>query len=126
MATIASFGTKCQWDNEETDDDIQPNMSIEDRYYTGKEYSQLSKVKKFGLKVKCQKRGHRTGAKNRTKAKPATKTNDHASDRIIKALMKVLEQNHTDDVPSLDAGDDTDNDTPAPKNHTNKVLQCKK
>ena len=73
------------------DDDVQPDMSIEDRYYTGKEYSQLSKVKKFGLKVKRQKHGHRMGAKNKVKAKPATETTDHASDRIIKALAKVLE-----------------------------------
>ena len=51
MATIASFGTKRQQDNEETDDDVQPNMSVRDHYYTGKEYSKLSKAKKFGLKV---------------------------------------------------------------------------
>ena len=36
--------------------------------------------------------------------------------------MKVLEQNHTDDVPSLDAGDDADNDTPAPKNRSVRQL----
>ena len=127
MATIASFGTKHQQDHEEMDDDIQPNMSIKDCYYTGKEYSQLSKVKKFGLKVKCQKRGHRTGAKNKVKAKPTTKTTDHGSDRIIKALTKVLEQSHTDKGSSSDAdNDDTNNDTPAPRNCTNKALQRKK
>ena len=125
-ATIASFGTKCQWDNEEADEEIQPDMSVKDHYYTGKEYSQLSKATKIGLTMKHQKHGHRTGAKNKVKAKPATKTNDHTSDRIIKALTKVLEQNHTDDGSSSDADNDADNDTLVPKNHTNKVLQCKK
>ena len=126
MATIASIGTNFQQDNEEVDGDIQPNMSIEDHYYTRKEYSQLSKAKKFSLIVKHQKCGHRTGGKNKGKAKPATKTNDHASDHIIKALTRVLEQNHTYDGSSSDAGDDADDNTPVPKNQTNKALQCKK
>ena len=69
MATIASFGTKRQQDNKETDGDVQPNMSVKDHYYTGKEYSKLSKAKKFGLKVKFQKRGPRMGSMNKVKAK---------------------------------------------------------
>ena len=126
MATIASISTKCLRDNEEADGDIQPNMSIEDCYYTGREYSQLSKAKKFGLKVKCLRRGHRTGGKNKGKAKPATKTNDPASDGIIKALTKVLEQNHNEEGASLDAGNDANDNTPVPRNWTNKALQHKK
>ena len=117
--TIALVGMKCQQDNEEEGGDIQPDMSIEDRYYTGKEYIQLSKVKKFSLKIKCQKHGHNTGSKNRSKSKHANKTNDQASDQVIKALTKVLEQNDAEEGTSSDA----DNDTPAPKNHTNKALQ---
>ena len=62
------------------------------------------------------------GFQGQGQSKTATKTTDHAYDRIIKALTKVLEQNHPDKGSSLDAdNDDADNDTPAPK-----ALQCKK
>ena len=121
MATIASIGTKHQQDNEEADGNIQPDMSVEDHYHTGKEYSQLSKVKKFGLKVKHQKHRHRMGAKNKGKPRPATRTNYQASDQVIKALTKVLDQNQTAEKASSDA----DDDTPVTKTCTNKALQCK-
>ena len=104
------------------DGDIQPDMSVEYRYYTGKEYSQLSKAKEFGLNMKCQKCGHRMGGKNKGKPRLATRTDNQASDQVMKAPTKVLEQNLTAEEASLD----TDDDTPVPKNHTDKALQCKK
>ena len=97
-ATIASFGTKCQWDNEETDKEIQPDMSVEDHYYTGKEYSQLSKAKKIGLTMKHQKHGHRTGAKNKVKAKPATKT----MTMPLTGLSRLLRRSLSRTTPMMD------------------------
>ena len=65
-STIALIGTKRKRDDGEGMD-IEPDMSVDDRYYTGKEYAMLSKAKKLGLKFNGQKHGHKPGNKGNPK-----------------------------------------------------------
>ena len=54
-STIALIGTKRTRD-EGGGMDTEPDMLVDNRYCTGKEYAMLSKAKKLGLKLKRQKR----------------------------------------------------------------------
>ena len=45
--------------------DVQPDMSVEDRYYKKKEYNNLSQAKKLGLKLLREKRGHKSKKRKR-------------------------------------------------------------
>jgi len=43
--------------------DVEADMSVDDRYYKRDEYNKLSPGKKLGLRLKRQKRGHKSGGK---------------------------------------------------------------
>ena len=119
--TIDTLSLKHECEEEDAGE-VQPDMSVKDWYYTGKEYSQLSRAKKYGLKLKCQKHGHKPG-KNKTKTKPLdNKSNNPTYECVIKALTKVLEQNGIGEESSTE--EDASDNEPAPKkNHTNRALQ---
>ena len=118
--TIATLSLKCEHEEEDAGE-VQP----EDQYNTGKEYSQSSRAKKYGLKLKCQKCGNQPG-KNKKKTKPLdNKSNKPTYEHVIKVLTKVLEQNGIGEK-SCTEEDASDEEPALKKNHTNKALQCKK
>ena len=122
--TIAALSLKCEC-KEEDAGEVQPDMSVEDQYYTGKKCSQLSRVKKYGLKLKCQKHGHKP-QKNKKKTKPLdNKSVNPTYKHVIKALTKVLKQSRIGEESSTE--EDASDKEPTPKkNCTNKELQHKK
>ena len=106
-------------------DKLEPDMSVEDRYYSKTEYSKLSAAKKKGLNIKRKKRGHKPGAKDSKsspKKGPAT---------FRKRVVSVLKQ--LTGKGELNAGDDSsDSDEEVPmkdnssqSNRTNKALKRK-
>ena len=122
-STIASTGTKWKRDVYVEDGDVEPDMSVEDCYYTGKEYAKLSKAKKFGLKLKRQKRSHKPGNKNKPKATSKPMTEDQVTTCIIKALSKIIVDGGQSDDEDTNDMDTTDANT---LNQANKALQwCK-
>ena len=131
-STIASIGTKRKRDDGEGTD-IEPNMSVDDRYYTDKEYAMLSKAKKLGLKLKSQKRGHKSGNKGNSKPRttPKPTIGYRATTRIIKALFKLIaadgyaEEDDNNDNNDTTPTDPTDTDTNT-TNRANKALQRRK
>ena len=128
-STIASIGTK-RMRQEGGGMDTEPNMSVDDRYYTGKEYAMLSKAKKLGLKLKRQKCGHKPGNKGKPRTAPKSITGDQATTCIIKALSKLIAaEGQSEDDNNIDIGStgptDTTTDTNA-SNRANKALQRRK
>ena len=134
-STIASIETKRK-SNDINQDDTAPDLSVDDRYYTGKEYSKLSKAEKLGLKLKCQRRGHKPGnmGNNKTgnmgnKGRPRASqkpTNDNrATTRIIKALSRLLAEGEQED-DDITSENNTDVGTNNPLNRSNKALQWRK
>ena len=105
-SSIASIGTKRKSDDI-NEDNTEPNMSVDDRYYTGKEYAKLSKAKKLGLKLKPQKHSRKPGNKgnrSRPRTTPKPTTDDWAMTRIIKALSQLIaEGGQEEDKATSDA-----------------------
>ena len=127
-STISSIGTKRKSDDI-NEDDTEPDMSVDDWYYTGKEYAKLSKAKKLGLKLKRQKHGHKPGNKgNRSmpRTMPKPMNDDQAMTHIIKALSRLIseggqeEDDTTSDAEHMDHIDAGTNNT---SNWANKALQ---
>ena len=119
-STITSIGTKLKHDVHVEDGDVEPDMSVDDRYYTGKEYAKLSKAKKSGLKLKRQKRSHKPANKNKPKAMLKPTTEDQVTTCIIKALSKIIVDKGQSDDEDANARDTSDANTP---NQGNKALQ---
>ena len=138
-STIASIGTKRKSDDIENDD-AEPDMSVDDRYYTGKEYAQLSRAKKLGLKLKRQRCGHKSnnvgnnkpgnpGNRGRPRAAQKPMRHEKTTMRIIKALSRLLaEGEHEDDDTTTDIVPETNSDAGAnhSTNRSNKALQRRK
>ena len=126
-STIAMVGTKrTREDGGVTD--AEPNMSADDRYYTGKEYASLSKAKKLGLKLKRQKRGHKPGNKSKPRAAaPKSTIADRTTTRIIKALSKLIAtETQSEDDNTIDNGPTDDTTDTTASNRANKALQRRK
>ena len=131
-STIASIGTKRKLDDTNMDD-TEPDMSVDDRYYTSQEYAKLSKAKKLVLKLKHQKCGHKPGNKgnrSRPRMMPKPMNNDRATTRIIKALSRLIAKGgqDDDDDATRDAAhtDHPDMGTDSTSNRANKALQWRK
>ena len=110
--------------------DTETDMSVDNRYYTGKEYATLSKAKKLGLKLKRQKCGHKPGNKGKPRTAPKSTTGDRTTTHIIKALSKLIAADgQSEDDNTIDNGPsgptDTTTDTNA-SNRANKALQRRK
>ena len=127
-STIASIGTERKSDDI-NEDDTEPDMSVDDRYYTGKEYAKFSKAKKLGLKLKRQKHSHKPGNKGnrgRPRTTPKPTNDDRATMRIIKALSRLIakggqeEDSATSDADHMDPVNAGTNNT---SNQANKALQ---
>ena len=78
-------------------DDIEPDMSVEDRYYKKSEYNKLSAAKKKGLALKRVKRGHKPGAKDSPKG-PPHKGKRTFKKRVISAVKAYLKKDQPDDT----------------------------
>ena len=131
-STIASIGTKRK-SNDINQDDAEPDLSVDDHYYMGKEYAKLSKAEKLGLKLKRQRRGHKpgnmgnnksgnTGNKGRSRAAQKPTNDERATMRIIKALSRLLAEGEQDD-DDITSDVNTDVGTNNPLNRSNKALQ---
>lgn len=91
--------------------DVDPDMSIEDRYYTYKEYRDLSPAKKAGLKRKRNARGHKSGdsakkqhSKNNGNGKSKSLTKKTVSKMIVSALKEMtISDKESDDADSDDS-----------------------
>ena len=79
--------------------EIEPNLTVEDRYYSMKEYNSLSPAKKKGLSIKRKKRGHVPGAKD-SKAKKGKVT-------FQRRTVAMLESNPSDESKNEDKTEDT-------------------
>jgi len=69
------------------DETVKPDMTVEDRYYSKKEYDKLPQAKKLALKLKRQSRGHKPGPK-----KPTGGNDLNLSKRTIKALVTAMKK----------------------------------
>ena len=122
-STIALIGTKQKCDIDVGEGDMEPDMSVDDHYYTGKEYAKLSKAKKFGLKLKCQECSHKPGNKNKPKVMLKQTIEDCVTMHIIKALSKIIVNGGQSEDEDTNDMDNTDANT---LNWANKALQrCK-
>jgi hypothetical protein len=123
-------------------DDVVPDMSVPDRYYTTPEYQKLTLPKRAGLKIKREKRGgppRRGGGKPPEKKRKGNKdklgkqTGIHLSNRSIKALVTAMKDDSTEATTPEDDSSSEDEDIamspPASKkskkgsNRTNSALQ---
>ena len=68
------------------DGDVQPDMSVEDRYYNHKEYAKLTSAQKLGLKAKRDKQGHKSKRKRGTSSDGKI----DLSKKTIKALASAV------------------------------------
>jgi hypothetical protein len=120
--TIATLTTeKGKGKSKESWDKVQPDMSVEDRFYKPEEYNSLSMAKKKGLQIKRRKReGGRGEGKPRKKAR--------FSNRELKKVAFQISKMTTDDKEDDDASNDSDSDKnqdKGPSNRTSKALVCK-
>ena len=80
--------------------DVEPDMSVPDRYYKHNEYVKLTQAQKLGLKMKRAKRGHKPSAKNKQEA--------NLSKRSIKAIASAITKMQMTDDHDSDGSDDED------------------
>ena len=124
-------------------DDVQPDMSVEDRYYKQSEYSALSNAQKKGLSLKRGKRGHPSSGKGGDKGK-GKRIHAELSKKTIKAVRKAAasaaiaavkskcsnEETSSTTGSDSDSADDDDVDADKSKtkntNRNNKALKRKK
>jgi hypothetical protein len=85
-----------------TKDQLNPNMTVEDRYYKCKEYNALSAQQKLALKLKCAKRGHPGNEKNQ---KGKKKKSVELSKQTIKAVGTALCQGTNDKDEAAEESD---------------------
>ena len=110
--------------------DVEPDMSVEDRYYKKEEYAKLSAAKKLGLKAKRKKRGHKPGKEKNGSGGGGDIT---LSKRTIKALVTAMKPpSDTEDSDSSDEDEEIPmKEGPARKkqksdqNRNNKALKRK-
>ena len=105
-------------------DSIQPDMSVEDRYYTKAEYSKLSAAKRKGLSIKRQKRGHKPGEKSsKTSPKKGKRT---FNKRVISAIKRIFSD--VTDKEEEETGSEEEEQQPQQEitNRENKALKRKK
>jgi len=124
-ATISAVKTDQKTDGDDAD------MSVPDRYYTKKEYLQLSPAQKRGLKKKRQARGPKTSSPKRRRQTKDTKGNlSKQSVNMIVAAIKAAQQEENDDAAAGSASDSSSDDQePPPKkksNRHNKALKRRK
>lgn len=100
-------------------DKVEPDMSVEDRYYSRDEYKKLSASKKKGLSIKRERRGHKRGSKS---AKHKTQGKEF-SRRQVKAIERMMRKQRLNDTDS-ESDDDSGGDTPTPK--TNRQIKALK
>jgi hypothetical protein len=93
-------------------DQLNPDMSVEDRYYKRKEYNALSAQQKLALKLKREKRGHPGNEKNQ---KGKKKKSVELSKRTIKALATVIRQETEDKVEPEESDESSEEDEDAKK-----------
>ena len=103
---------------------LEPDMSIEDRYYTKEEYGRLSDAKKKGLSIKRKNRGHKAGAKD-SKVKKGKRT---FQKRVVSAVNRYL-KTKGDDTEEDDESDEEvpmkDSNEKEISNRDNKALKRK-
>ena len=105
--------TKTDYDN------LQPDMSVEDRYYSREEYETLSPSKKKGLSIKRNNRGHKPGQKSSKTVPKKGKTTYQKPKRNISAIHRLEEGDESEDdeeIPMKGANGDENS------NRTNKAL----
>ena len=115
----------------QTNQDV--DMSVEDRYYTKKEYELLSPAKKLGLKRKRATRGHKPGTKSSKDYRKPTNQDSklELSKRTIKAIAsKVAELHQSSNTESSETEVDSDAEKDRPtkrqrisNNRSNPALQ---
>ena len=114
-------------------DEMQPDLSIEDRYYTADEYRKLTAKQRLGLRIKREKRGHKSRpGKNKDKDK---KRKLDISKRSIKAIASALQscdiQDQDEEKKKDDSETETESEEQSPKrmkemkNRNNKALSRK-
>ena len=103
------------------------DMSVEDQYYSMKEYNSLSPAKKAGLRAIREKRGHKSGNNNNNNNNNKAAKRPKLSNREIKAIAAAV-RNATEDV--MNADDSEDDEVPmkpaASNNRNNSALQRRK
>jgi len=103
-------------------EDTQPDMTVEDWYYTRKEYNKLTMAQRKGLDLKRKKRGHQKGSKDSTVKRPPG-NGKRLSNQEVAALKRMLAK---DDKKGDDVSDDFSDETRETTNRNNKALKRKK
>lgn len=109
--------------------DVQPDMSIEDRYYTYKEYRDLSPAKKAGLKRKRSARGHKSGdgaKKQHPKGNGNGTSKSLTKKTVSKMIVSALKEITLDDKESDDADSNDDSSVEVTRNDIKKALGAKR
>ena len=114
--TIAAVGTGKR---KRDDDAVEPDMSMEDRYYNVKEYRKLSPAKKYALKILREKRGGGSGKGSAKKHKRSVELSDRTVKAIVTALKTMDVSEPAATVPEVEEV------TVVTSNRTNKALQRK-
>jgi len=90
-STVAAFKTN----QDSRSDNGNADMTVDDCYYTNKEYAKLSAAKKEGLRLKWLEQGHPSEEKPERAAKKQKtgngKGHGHLSKRAIMAIAKQIQ-----------------------------------
>ena len=88
------------------DGDVQPDMSVEDRYYNRKEYAKLTSAQKLGLKAKRDKRGHKSKRKRGTSSDGKIDLSKKTIKALASAVMNKVRFEDGEDADSEPSGDE--------------------
>ena len=77
-------------------ENIKPDMTVEDRYYTPQEYAKLSVAKKNGLRAKRKKRGHSGEAEGGKSQKRLQRANKRFDKRVVSAIRRISKEAESD------------------------------
>ena len=121
--TIAALKSTSSTKGNDTKSSIQPDMTVEDTYYSRKDYAALSAAKKLGLKIKRENRGHISKGKDRKSSEnpdqvDMTNCPMNLTKRTIRALASAVTRTNkqvtfADEVDEDE--DSEDDEEPIPK-----------
>ena len=129
-SNVSAVGRTNQRSGDFNDNSIEADMSVEDRYYTIKEYKALSAGKKKGLHLKRGKRDNKGSNGNKSKDNNSNKRKrNNLSKREIKALKRLAQDNgkgsSSDNDHESDESDDEKVEMMSPSNGNRKSIATK-
>ena len=106
-------------------ENIKPDMTVEDRYYTKAEYKKLSPEQKKGLSNKRKSRGQKPGEKTPTNPKDRKRKSNMSNKQFKKRMIKAMKSMKIKTEEESEGSSEEEEPKETQGNRNNKALRRK-